>query len=377
MTSDHQHDVDHQLRRVAEHLTRRGSEYRERPSTDALAVPGPQRRSRLADRRVGAVSALVVAASVAAIVVLSGEAPSQRLQPASSLTAFDSTATVVPGMDGSGTSVDASRDGSSVDDVVSTVVGVGRGPADDVVVGRDPTDPTYTVPADPEGPVITDVEVPGVVTAGSSVTFRWRVTDADSVASTGIVVGWASGIYTPCGFGQSARLESGTVTDGTWILVCRIPTDAVSTDYSVEVSAQDALGHWSNSSGHGFSVVGGASDASPPAYLDVTVVGTARSGDVLTTTWTLTDPSGIDSAVMWIAGPSGGFTNLETGVRYARYETMVVTSECSPAGDTCWFTQTVQLDPSAAAGTYSLWLSATDSLGNKVLEQVLEFTVVG
>lgn len=374
MTSDHHHDVEHQLRRAAEHLTRRGSEYRERPSADAVAVPGPPRRPRSADRRVGAVSALVVAASVAAIVVLSGEAPSQRLQPASSVTAVDGMATVVPGVDGTGTSADASGDGSSVDDVVTTAVGVGRGPADDVVMDRDPTDPTYTTPADPEGPVITDVEVPGVVTAGSSVTFRWRVTDADSVASTGIVVGWASGIYTPCGFGQSARLESGTVIDGTWVYSCVIPAEAVSSMYSVTVNAQDQLGHWSSVSGYDFEVAGGSSDASPPVLDAVEVVGGyGVIGQVLTVRWTLTDASGIDSAVMWVAGPTGGFTDLDTGLRYALYETMQVTRQCTV--DSCEFTQTVQLSPSAPRGTYSLWLSATDTLGNKRFESVFDFSV--
>ena len=376
MTNGQQNDVDSDLRRVAAYLTRSGSQYRERPATDAVAVAAMPSRSRWSGTRVSAISALLVAACAASIVVLAGGEPTERLQPMATSTATDSVSTVPLGTGGFDRS-DAGDDvGPPVDDVASVDSVVSRGPIDDAPSGDDPTEPTYTAPGTRESPVITDVEVPSLVTAGTSVTFRWRAIDADSVSSTGIVVGWASGIYTPCGFGQLARLESGTAADGTWAYTCLIPANAVSTEYSVEVNAQDTFGNWSSSSGFGFTVVGGSSDADAPAYSDVTVVGSVRTGDVLTTTWTLSDASGIDNAVMWVAGPTGMFTNPDTGLRYALYETLVVTSQCSPSGDTCSFTQTVQLDPAGVPGTYALWLSATDTLGNKVLEQALSFTVV-
>jgi hypothetical protein len=385
MTNDQHHDIDHQLRRVADHLTRRGVEYRER----SVVVPGgapAQRRGFLrGGSRVAAASVLLVSACVAAVAVLGTGEPVRRLQPMSSgdtQATTDGAATDSSNTRGPATTMDGlESETESESESESAVDGVPRtgseAPQDSS--GDPVTDPTVTVPpVIVEGPVISAVEVPRLVAAGSSVTFRWRVVDVDTVASTGITVGWASGIYTACGFGQSARLASGTSRDGIWEYSCAIPADAVSTEYSVEVHAQDGLGNWSRAGGYGFSITGGSSDATPPAPSDVRVVGGfGVVGEVLTITWTLTDPSGIDSAVMWVAGPTGGFTDLETGRRYAMYETMVVTSQCSPSGDTCSFTQTVQLDPAAPAGVYSLWLSATDNLGNKVLEEVFAFTVAG
>jgi hypothetical protein len=220
------------------------------------------------------------------------------------------------------------------------------------------------------------VRHPAVVTAGTSFSVRWRVADTDGVSSTGVTMGWASGIWTTCGFGQSGRLVSGTMTDGIWEYVCAVPASAVNTDYSLDVSAQDMMGNWSSLGGFSFTIVGGNPDSTPPAYRNVRLVSGAVVGGTLTITWTLDDPSGIDSAVMWVAGPSGGFSDA-AGQRYALYETMVVTRDCAVDGSTCNLTQTVQLSPTAPAGSYALWVSATDLLGNKVLEQVLAFTVVG
>jgi hypothetical protein len=228
-----------------------------------------------------------------------------------------------------------------------------------------------------EGPVISGVQVPTVVMAGDTATFRWRANDPDTVSSTGITVGWSSGIYTACGFGQSARLESGSLADGIWVFSCTIPSSAVSTEYTVDVYAQDALGHWSNSSGHTFDVRGGSDDSSAPVVTDVMVIGSARVGQVLTTTWTLSDESGIASGVLWVAGPGGTFTDLSTGLRYVQYDTMQISRQCTASGSSCAYTQTVRIDPDSPTGAYTLWSSAIDSVGNKHLMPIASFDVVG
>lgn len=378
-------DLEQVLRRAADHLTRRGAEYRERPVAEVAPVEVRSTRTTRTGLRIAGVTAVAASVLAVSVALISADTPSARLEPRSST---DVAGDVTDPTDADGGSTgDTARPGDST--VLPPVVSDPSFPAvPDPTTGDDAgvTDPRvpptsgpgiFPPPPDIDGsrPVISAVQVPPSVAAGSTATFRWRVVDPDGVSSTGITVGWASGIFTQCGFGQSARLESGTLSDGVWVYSCRIPENAVSTTYSVTVDAQDAFANWSSASGPDFVITGGSADSSPPTLESVEVVGVARVGQVLTVRWTLTDTSGIAGAVMWVAGPSGGFTDLTTGLRYALYDTMEITRQCS--GDTCEYTQTVQLSPDAPAGTYALWSSATDTLGNKTLESVRSFTVLG
>lgn len=238
------------------------------------------------------------------------------------------------------------------------------------------TTPTTSIPDEfgRVGPVITDIAVPSIVKAGSSLTFRWRAADPDLVSATGVRVGWASGIFSSCGFGELGTLESGTTRDGEWSYTCWIPSNAVSTFYSVSIWASDMLGLSSDISYTTFVVEGGNDDASAPLYTNVSVENNVSPGGTVVINWTLADPSGIEGAVMWVAGPTG-FYNLESEKSYANYATMEITRDCTSAGDTCELTQTVQIDPTSPAGVYTLWVSATDKLGNKVLEPSIRFDV--
>lgn len=376
-------DLDSTLRRVADHLSARGSEYLERPAAVAVDT---QSRGRLGPLRLrvvlGATAALALLG--AATLSLGGGTATGRIEPQASTADSDA---VAPRADDS-TPASGADGTTEVDGVDGTVPAVGPDtvPGDTSTGGTAPDDtrleppvitvlppPTVTTPGEVTSPLISEIDVPSTVTAGQEFTVRWRAADPDRVSSTGVTIGWASGIYTACGISGPSRIESGTTLDGTWLFTCVMPANAVSTEYSVKVRAQDSLGNWSESGWFYFTVVGGSSDASPPAYSNVRIASGAQVGAVLTVTWTLVDASGIDNSVMWVAGPSGGFTD-PAGNRYALYDTMVITSDC--VGDTCTYTQTVQLSPTAPAGSYSLWVSATDTLGNKVLEQALSFTVV-
>lgn len=238
------------------------------------------------------------------------------------------------------------------------------------------TTPTTSIPDEfgRVGPVITDIAVPAIVKAGSSLTFRWRAADPDLVSATGVRVGWASGIFSSCGFGELGTLESGTTRDGEWSYTCWIPSNAVSTFYSVSIWASDMLGLSSDISYTTFVVEGGNDDASAPLYTNVSVENNVSPGGTVVINWTLADPSGVEGAVMWVAGPTG-FYNLESEKSYANYATLEIARDCTSAGDTCELTQTVQIDPTSPAGVYTLWVSATDKLGNKVLEPSIRFDV--
>jgi len=232
-----------------------------------------------------------------------------------------------------------------------------------------------TCTVDGSGPVISGFSVPAVVAAGSTVTFSWRLLDPAGVQHSGLSVGWAPGIYTGCGFGQSATLVSGTVFDGQWSLSCTFPADAVATDYSAQVVATDFFGNATFSDWASFRIEGANADSSPPAFSDIRLSGPVRVGEAVTVTWSATDASGIDGAIMWFA--AGGYSFADsTGRPYVDYSTPV-DRRCDAARTVCSFSQTVQVRADAPTGQWALWISITDVYANKTFGQVLSFPVLG
>ena len=376
-------DMQRKIREVADLLVREGSQYRNRKLIQDVSPLGVMKLPNRLGLWLG-----FVAISCGALVFFLKQ---------------DSNSTVetrVPVQLENGVGPNAQDDALGLENSEQFVVGENAIEGDSAEVGPDagnPTDdndatdlpaivvpptfpelttPTTSIPDEfgRVGPVITDIAVPAIVKAGSSLTFRWRAADPDLVSATGVRVGWASGIYSSCGFGELGTLESGTTRDGEWSYTCWIPSNAVSTFYSVSIWASDMLGLSSDISYTTFVVEGGNDDASAPLYTNVSVENNVSPGGTVVINWTLADPSGIEGAVMWVAGPTG-FYNLESEKSYANYATLEITRDCTSAGDTCELTQTVQIDPTSPAGVYTLWVSATDKLGNKVLEPSIRFDV--
>jgi hypothetical protein len=376
-------DMQRKIREVADLLVREGSQYRNRKLIQDVSPLGVMKLPYRLGLWLG-----LVAISCGALVFFLKQ---------------DSNSTVetrVPVQLENGVEPNAQDDALGLENSEQFVVGENAIEGDSAEVGPDagnPTDdndatdlpaivvpptfpelttPTTSIPDEfgRVGPVITDIAVPAIVKAGSSLTFRWRAADPDLVSATGVRVGWASGIFSSCGFGELGTLESGTTRDGEWSYTCWIPSNAVSTFYSVSIWASDMLGLSSDISYTTFVVEGGNDDASAPLYTNVSVENNVSPGGTVVINWTLADPSGIEGAVMWVAGPTG-FYNLESEKSYANYATLEITRDCTSAGDTCELTQTVQIDPTSPAGVYTLWVSATDKLGNKVLEPSIRFDV--
>ena len=376
-------DMQRKIREVADLLVREGSQYRNRKLIQDVSPLGVMKLPYRLGLWLG-----LVAISCGALVFFLKQ---------------DSNSTVetrVPVQLENGVGPNAQDDALGLENSEQFVVGENAIEGDSAEVGPDagnPTDdndatdlpaivvpptfpelttPTTSIPDEfgRVGPVITDIAVPAIVKAGSSLTFRWRAADPDLVSATGVRVGWASGIFSSCGFGELGTLESGTTRDGEWSYTCWIPSNAVSTFYSVSIWASDMLGLSSDISYTTFVVEGGNDDASAPLYTNVSVENNVSPGGTVVINWTLADPSGIEGAVMWVAGPTG-FYNLESEKSYANYATLEITRDCTAAGDTCELTQTVQIDPTSPAGVYTLWVSATDKLGNKVLEPSIRFDV--
>ena len=390
--------LQRKLRRAAAHLQRQGTQYREKK---LLRGDVPIATMKLPHRVAFWLGLIVISSGAFGISVLArSDNPTESRTPvrlaSDDALIVDEESVVQENGNQTG---EASNDGDGVDlgqtdgsPNESNAVDVGLGQSDRILNGEnrfdaipvlgEPTSfpelttPTTSIPDEfgQVGPVISDIAVPAIVKAGSSLTFRWRAADPDLVSATGVRVGWASGIFSSCGFGELGTLESGTTRDGEWSYTCWIPSNAVSTFYSVSIWASDMLGHSSDISYTTFVVEGGNDDTSAPLYTNVSVENTVSPGGIVVIKWTLADPSGIEGAVMWVAGPTG-FYNLTSEKSYANYATLVITRDCNAAGDSCELTQSVQIDPTSPAGVYTLWVSATDKLGNKVLEPSIQFDV--
>ena len=225
------------------------------------------------------------------------------------------------------------------------------------------------------GPAISDVIVPTAVRAGERITFEWNLSDPAGIQFTGVTVGWANGLFTDCGFGQPASLISGTNTQGRWSFSCDIPTNAVATEYSVQVTATDGFGTYASSNWATFEVEGANNDVSPPTWSDIAVSSDASLGGEVTFTWTASDASNIGYGIMWVAGP-GGYGFVDANGRSLADYSRPVEKVCNEEGSVCSFRQVVRLSQTGQPGQWVLWISTADVWGNKALEQVFTFDVI-
>ena len=218
---------------------------------------------------------------------------------------------------------------------------------------------------DTTGPVISPIAVPKVVTAGTTVTFTWRVSDSGGVANTNMRLGGYSGYVTSwCGFVVTANLVSGSAFDGTYQATCDVPANAVNGSYTLFLMASDSFGNsagWDASSQFDFSVTAGSSDASPPSVSDLS----ARvDGGSVVVRWRATDPSGVAGQSAWLAHNVYSFASVDGP--YFVYNAAVLV-----AGDALngVYEQRIDRRSIAPNGIYTVWLTVIDTLGNKSFDQ--------
>ena len=252
-----------------------------------------------------------------------------------------------------------SLDGGLAPDVINPGAGSNLCGSDstDSVLGRCTIDRT--------GVILSDLVMPAVVTAGETMTITWRAADAGGVSNTNMRFGGYSGWITSwCGFVTVADLVEGDAFDGTYRATCDLPATAVNGSYTVFLSATDTFGNnsaWDSSSQIDFSVTGGSADASPPAVSDLS----ARvDGDSVVVSWRATDPSGVGAQSAWIAHNVYSFASIEGP--YFLYRAAVLVG-----GDTFdgVYEQRIDRRQIAPDGTYTVWLTVIDSLGNKSFTQ--------
>lgn len=229
-----------------------------------------------------------------------------------------------------------------------------------------PTDST-PVTSRPGNLSIFDISVPRQVQAGDVVVFEWSASDPNGIEQTNARVGGASGYVTWCPFPIAARRISGDEELGRYTAQCTVPANAPNGEYTVFFQASGRTGAPSGIDWQGtFEVVNGSSDTAPPAISEVSVPQSASVGDSITITWRAVDPSGVDYSIAWFS--NGGFA-LSDGTRVVDYGDLGVKRISGNEFDGV-YSQTIRFTDRSPLGTYSIWLSRRDGVGNKSIDPV-------
>jgi hypothetical protein len=173
-------------------------------------------------------------------------------------------------------------------------------------------------------------------------------------------IGGAPGWVTEwCGFRIPTQLALGSAKSGTYKLSCTIPQNAVNEKYTLFVGAVDMMGHTTEQQ-IDFEVVGGSEDNRTPEIKNIAIPETVVADQTFTIKVAATDDSGVAGIWMWLLLEGGGFSN-ERGI-YA-FGSVPQTNFYTPVD--CIITQDFVFDPLDPLGTYHLWISKRDAVGNR------------
>ena len=236
--------------------------------------------------------------------------------------------------------------------------------------------------ADRTGPAITEATAPSSVAAGTVLTISWRASDPSGLRipdpntpTTWSLLSGPNGFLSWCGFPAPGQQVSGDMNDGLFSLNCLVPANAVNGEYSFSIDALDVFGNHPLASTTGsFMVSGGATDSAAPHLSKLTMSGaTFAAGDAITFDWDATDDTGVSYSLPWAFGPNGFLVDLNTGRLWLDYGVGTLVSGTALDGH---YRVTLQLGSAAPPGTYTLWFSVGDVLGNKSFAPVgATFTV--
>ncbi len=217
---------------------------------------------------------------------------------------------------------------------------------------------------------ITNVRVPAEVQAGTPLVIRFRMTDPSGYQAPVAFVGGPSGwVSSWCGFGVAAIRVSGDQRDGEYEISCLVPTNAPSAGYIVRIGCECTFPDASGDSlfvTYPFDLVGGSNDVRVPEIgrAQITSVGVIRPGGTLEVTTLAKDESGIAYVVAWVDGPNGRTTN-DAGQPWASDMGLDSVIRSQAANGWEQFVQTITLRDDATPGSYRLWFSVGDSIGNR------------
>jgi hypothetical protein len=222
---------------------------------------------------------------------------------------------------------------------------------------------------DKAAPVITTLgERAQRVEAGTTAYFRWKASDSSGVEESWLNIGGASGWVTKwCGFVVKSELVKGTTSNGEFEAKCDIPKTAPNLEYSVFLSSRDYMGNMARSdSAITFEVYGGSSDTVAPTfeYLSQKIV--VKAGASFEISWRSTDATDVGYSGVYFASEGYSFVD-GGGIQYISSEE----PQRKISGDDkdCIYSQRFSVHQDSPPGSYTLWSTRTDSLGNKAFDK--------
>ena len=213
--------------------------------------------------------------------------------------------------------------------------------------------------------------------AGTTIKLNWTVSDNTGVEQTWAYIGGPPGWVTWCGFGIQGTLVSGDRKNGSYQIECKLPEKAVNETYSLFVSAVDVLGNSSSGNRHQltFTIFGGSEDKSAPAVSKIDMDSFSKPGEEFTVVTEVNDETGVNVVYGWFMRDGGGFASWTDG---SSYVTALGRAELiSGDSKSGVYKQVNRFSASAPAGTYTLWLSLLDDVGNKTFESTGKKITIG
>jgi hypothetical protein len=200
------------------------------------------------------------------------------------------------------------------------------------------------------------------VQAGSMAVFTVNVSDVATVNAVYGSIGGAPGWITEwCGFRIPTELVSGSEKSGTYQLSCTVPPNAVNDNYTLFVGAVDMMGHTSEQR-IAFEVIGGSSDNQVPTVTKLELPDSVKPGENFFIRIEATDESIVAGVYIWFLfdGEGGGFSN-ENGLHAKGSDPRVISFTQTEA----IFEQDYVFGDNAPQGTYQVWISVRDGVGNR------------
>ena len=205
--------------------------------------------------------------------------------------------------------------------------------------------------------------------AGSNIKLNWMVSDDSGVGQTWASIGGAPGwITTWCGFGIEGQLVSGDAKNGLYQIECSIPENAVNDLYTLFIGAVDVLGN-STQTQHQitFEVTGGSSDTKAPEFSSLNLDSSSTPGGEISLTVDVRDQTGTKVIYGWFMKDGGGFASWTDGSIYVNATGAGVLISGTNIDGT--YMQDYVISTKAPAGSYTLWLSLYDEVGNRAFVQ--------
>jgi hypothetical protein len=233
--------------------------------------------------------------------------------------------------------------------------------ASDTTIGRCLPDTT--------APVFAPMALTRSVNAGETATFEWVVDDESPIQLSWMLISGTPGWIDWCGFPVIATAvgqvsPAGTpLTSTTFRVNCSIPTNVVNGEYTVELNAVDVFGNYATPQRIVLMVNSGSNDTTPPEFSQLRAsASVVDRTDDLTFSWLVDDETGIRGTSVWLAY-NGGFATSE-GAYFAFYtpEGVVIPKD---RGVAMQYTQQIRWNAHATPGTYTVWVSVHDTLGNR------------